>query len=770
MPIRKPRRQTLQELAYPPVPKIGGVDLRADEKILGIEDWEIGDRSRRYPTTQALSLLSSTDAGSRWGSSVGGSSVAGGRPSFPSTVGSQPSSGPSSPQKSSVAFPPSNPTTHHVKRKAPPSIDPKTSSSTVSSNPSTSASKLDSPSKADTSVSSVASSPPKRSFDGTVRPGDIVPPDWSPLTPAPSSAASRERRVSQPAPPPTSYQSLGVPRSNSHSRSRSHSQTLISAPSLPTITASPRPTLEIAPSASTKTEVSHSVPPSAYSSSEPTQVSSLPFTEVTSSLPSVAPLRVSKNPALHPPSPSRPSGSQFSSSSSVPPSRVPPAPSTISPYSSVSQRPPQLSSSVPESSLLQVPHTSPYGFTPPPAVAPPVSNVSDSHLGSGSHVSSSSRPRTASRTLPQPPGPPAALPAAASLALSGTRPAAASAPVSPVAGPQHASIAAWRSGVVASGPGWGASSTTMSHARSLPSPQAQSLPPHIQSLPPQIQSLPPQTQSYAPPAPPSQPAPEASQVRYQPAPLPTRTQQQPAIPPAHTRPAPATQALLPGSHNEIALPTQSTTTLGGYPSTAGQGSSGTTTKLTRKLTKSKGPSGSSAPPAPQVIQSHGSAFVSAQRALVGTHRRAEERIIWGLPLSRDPRVGQAVSKIEGMKDKLILFGAERFVQGRMRGAVMCNIDYRPPGHPDELAFDWITFKDAQKTLEPVLQKAILQTDPATSVLVVVFLLSPSLNSLAIWRKCVPIPSGFLDQREVYEIERVKREIAATEKGYVVKVW
>ncbi|KAG9085940.1 hypothetical protein FRC07_013250, partial [Ceratobasidium sp. 392] len=210
MPLRKTRRQSLQELAYPPVPKIGGVDLRADEKILGIEDWEIGDRSRRYPTTQALSLLSASNPGSRWGSSVGGSSVAG-WPVASSNAGSQASS----PQKSSVAFP-TNPTTHHVKRKAPPSLDPTTASSTVSSNPSNSPSKLGSSSKTDTSVSSTSGSPPKRSFDGVVRPGDIVPPNWSPLTPAPSSvppsaalsAASRERRISQPAPPPSSYRSL----------------------------------------------------------------------------------------------------------------------------------------------------------------------------------------------------------------------------------------------------------------------------------------------------------------------------------------------------------------------------------------------------------------------------------------------------------------------------------------------------------------------------------------------------------------------------------
>ncbi|KAG8775200.1 hypothetical protein FRC12_001611 [Ceratobasidium sp. 428] len=318
MPIRKPRRQTLQELAYPPVPKIGGVDLRADEKILGIEDWEIGDRSRRYPTTQALSLLSASDPGSRWGSSAGGSSVAG-WPVASSNAGSQASSGLSSPQKSSVSFPTS--ATHHVKRKAPPSLDPTTASSTVSSNPSSS--KPESPPKVDTSVTSTSTSPPKRSFDGVVRPGDIVPSNWSPLTPAPSSAASRERRISQPAPPPSSYRSLDVPDSTVHTRSRSHSQTMMLAQSLPTIAASPRPTVEDVPATNITPLVPHSAPASTSSPPKSTQASI--------SLPPTSPLRPIKKHSLQPTSPARPAGTQSTSSSSVAPSRAPPAVSTVAP-------------------------------------------------------------------------------------------------------------------------------------------------------------------------------------------------------------------------------------------------------------------------------------------------------------------------------------------------------------------------------------------------------------------------------------------------------
>lgn len=129
----------------------------------------------------------------------------------------------------------------------------------------------------------------------------------------------------------------------------------------------------------------------------------------------------------------------------------------------------------------------------------------------------------------------------------------------------------------------------------------------------------------------------------------------------------------------------------------------------------------------------------------------------------------AISKVEGMKDALITFGAEQFIETRMRGAVICNADYHPEGNPDDLAFDWITYKDAQKTLESTLQKAVARTDPATTVLVVVFLLSPSLNSLAIWRKSLQIAPGQLSYLLSLKVNRVKRETVDQEKDMDLKL-
>jgi hypothetical protein len=123
----------------------------------------------------------------------------------------------------------------------------------------------------------------------------------------------------------------------------------------------------------------------------------------------------------------------------------------------------------------------------------------------------------------------------------------------------------------------------------------------------------------------------------------------------------------------------------------------------------------------------------------------------------------------------------------MKGAVICNVDYNPPNHPDDLAFDWyagstiiecgvmlnpphrITYKDAQKSLDSTLQKSITRTDPANTVLVVIFLLSPSLNSLAIWRKSLAIDHAKFDRVLAYKVDKVKRETAEREKDMTIRL-
>jgi hypothetical protein len=63
----------------------------------------------------------------------------------------------------------------------------------------------------------------------------------------------------------------------------------------------------------------------------------------------------------------------------------------------------------------------------------------------------------------------------------------------------------------------------------------------------------------------------------------------------------------------------------------------------------------------RVIQSGGQALVPAQRAFIGSHRSAQERILWGLPLDRDPRVRHAITKIEKLKEAVVTFGVRCFL-------------------------------------------------------------------------------------------------------------
>ena len=55
------------------------------------------------------------------------------------------------------------------------------------------------------------------------------------------------------------------------------------------------------------------------------------------------------------------------------------------------------------------------------------------------------------------------------------------------------------------------------------------------------------------------------------------------------------------------------------------------------------------------------------------------------------------------------------------------------------AFDYITFEDAKPSWDRILQESIVCYNPAKQVIVFVYLLSKSGNSMAIWRRKCPIP-------------------------------
>ncbi|KAF8685166.1 hypothetical protein RHS04_00957 [Rhizoctonia solani] len=749
MPIRKPRRQTLQELAY--LPAIGGKDLRADEALLGLSDWELGDHSTRYPQ----SLLSSSFDGSRSGgntvggsvigstvmhSSVGGSDVS--RPSLaiPSTKASETSSG-MSPTRSEAT---------HVRRKKPPALSPE-------------------PVDISAHSSTASSSPPKSSVsripvDGVVRPGHIVPPDWSAAavsvlgsappsvvapTPAPASIIG-STMMSSTLNPPSSYKQLQSRRSSQpaprtspsgYSHSHSHSQPLVSAPTLPPIAASPRTSVADAPPN----------PTTLYSNSSG-------FAQGQNSLAHQTGLKPT---------------SLVPQSSSVHSERMKPSQSSLSTHSVIPK--PTVTSS--RSQLLQVPPPS-QGF----------SSLSHSSPASivGSHISEQSS--QGSRALPVPPH--------STISTAQQAPAVAlSMDHTP-----SSSIQAWRTGITTSSSrGWGTPFNTQTPQHNIS---------HLAYG--SMASIPPT----------AHPHPSNFRLDH----LSSRTQGQLSVPPPPTR-----RYSYDTPTSGLPLPSQLSTTLDGYTSSpdvsSRQGASPVIgdphtniqfggddgkpaiqrapSKLRRKLTKNRGwvpnttaaaapaASTSTVAPAPRlegalaprpqissargspprVIQSGGQALVPAQRAFIGSHRPAQERILWGLPLDRDPRVRHAIQKIERIKEAVITFGvrAEQFVDTKMKGAVICNVDYRSPNHPEDLAFDWITYKDAQKTLDSTLQKSVTRTDPTNTVLVVIFLLSPSLNSLAIWRKSLSIDPTKFDRVLAYRVNKVKRETADQEKDMVIKL-
>lgn len=68
-----------------------------------------------------------------------------------------------------------------------------------------------------------------------------------------------------------------------------------------------------------------------------------------------------------------------------------------------------------------------------------------------------------------------------------------------------------------------------------------------------------------------------------------------------------------------------------------------------------------------------------------------------------------------------------------------NADYVPPKSPHEPAFDWVTIDKLKDTLDKILQESVALYDPARLVIVFIFLLSKSGNSMAIWRKKIPVP-------------------------------
>ncbi|OSD04269.1 hypothetical protein PYCCODRAFT_139298 [Trametes coccinea BRFM310] len=149
------------------------------------------------------------------------------------------------------------------------------------------------------------------------------------------------------------------------------------------------------------------------------------------------------------------------------------------------------------------------------------------------------------------------------------------------------------------------------------------------------------------------------------------------------------------------------------------------------------------------IDSHGAALRAAERAMFSRDRPAKERFRWGFNPDKDPRVGTLLRWIASTANGLAAIGLQRFLESRERGALFFNADYRVPspaaGGPPQPAYDWVTLDKIQRTLDATLQESVALYDPAFQVIVFVFLLSPSGNSMALWRRKLTVPDSLREE-------------------------
>lgn len=97
--------------------------------------------------------------------------------------------------------------------------------------------------------------------------------------------------------------------------------------------------------------------------------------------------------------------------------------------------------------------------------------------------------------------------------------------------------------------------------------------------------------------------------------------------------------------------------------------------------------------------------------------------------------------------------------------MIVNAAYHPVHSPSEPAFDWVTWNQIHQTKDRILQESVGYYNPAMQVIVFVLLPSPSGNSVAIWRRKLPIPNNI---RLAYQAQ-ITQAMASLRKEYPVLV-
>jgi hypothetical protein len=180
-------------------------------------------------------------------------------------------------------------------------------------------------------------------------------------------------------------------------------------------------------------------------------------------------------------------------------------------------------------------------------------------------------------------------------------------------------------------------------------------------------------------------------------------------------------------------------------------------------------------------ESHGEAIEPVRSAFFGRDRKARDRIHWQFPFDKDERVLQALEWLHGHNRSVAVFGVSiphspmmsslstisqltKFLQTRERGALFINASYDGiSGTGPPVA--WLTYEAAVETRDRLLQESIGFYDPSMQVIVFVFLPSKTGNSLAMWRRKIPVPDS-IRLPHLREIDFVK---AALNKDYTVLV-
>ncbi|KIJ28792.1 hypothetical protein M422DRAFT_54481 [Sphaerobolus stellatus SS14] len=144
----------------------------------------------------------------------------------------------------------------------------------------------------------------------------------------------------------------------------------------------------------------------------------------------------------------------------------------------------------------------------------------------------------------------------------------------------------------------------------------------------------------------------------------------------------------------------------------------------------------------------------------------QTRIYWSFDPKKDSRVHSLLTWIGAMGHALATLGVHKFLETGERGALMANATYRHPDYQDEPCFDWVTFEDVVDTHDKILQESMAFYSPENQVLVFIFLLSESGNSMAIWRRKLDTPLHVHNQWHI-DLEKTARILSKIK--YVITV-